>query len=468
MNISIQQPASAKLLGCVLWGLFVLLAPVAARSQLAYVTNASHTITITGYAGTNGTLVIPDSTNGLRVTAIADLAFESCTNLTSVIIPAGVTNLGIGVFYDCEALTNVSIPEGVTSIGSQEFSACFSLAMLTIPDHVTSLGDAAFNNCLSLTTMAIPAGVTNLGANVFISCASLTNISVAASNAFYASDAGVLLDKGLTTVIECPGGKAGCYAPPASVTAIGTYAFCGCAFLTNVPVPAGVVNLGDYAFNYCARLASVTLPVGVTSILKDTFAGCVSLTNIAIPAGVTSIGDYAFAGCSGLLGVTLPGSLETIGNYAFEFCPNLASLTMPAGVLGIGSDAFASCSNLTAIYFDGNAPAADSTVFVSDPGTVYYLPDSTGWSNSFGGLLTAPWPLPITIKSPGCSPPARGFGFTISAATNVSLVVVEACTDLAAAAWSPVQTNTLINGTNYFMDAKATNYPERFYRVQIP
>jgi len=468
MKINIEKPASAKTLGWVTWGLIALLAPVAIQGQLTYVTNANNTITITGYSGTDGTVAIPDSTNGLPVTDIADLAFLGSTSLTSIIIPASVTNLGIGVFYDCESLTNVTLPATVTRIGDQEFSACFSLPSLIIPDGVTSIGDKAFNNCISLTSLVIPSGVTNLGNNVFISCPSLTNISVADSNTSYASDAGVLLDKSLTTVIECPGGKTGSYALPGSVTSIGDYAFCGCASLTNVLIPGSVASIGVYAFNYCTSLASVALPTGITSLLDDTFAGCSSLTNITIPAGVTSIGNNAFAGCSGLVNVTLPGSLESIGNYAFEYCPNLASLTIPAGVMSIGSDAFASCSNLTAIYFEGAAPSADNTVFFSDPGTVYYLAGTTGWSDSFGGAPTAPWPLPITINPCGWAGPSQGFGFTIATATNVSLVVVEACTDLATGAWQPVQTNVLVNGTNYFWDADSTNYPARFYRVRRP
>jgi len=57
-----------------------------------------------------------------------------------------------------------------------------------------------------------------------------------------------------------------------------------------------------------------------------------------------------------------------------------------------------------------------------------------------------------------------GFGFTISWATNAS-VVVQAATNLANPVWMPVSTNPLTNGTSYFSDPQWTNYPERFYRV---
>jgi hypothetical protein len=57
------------------------------------------------------------------------------------------------------------------------------------------------------------------------------------------------------------------------------------------------------------------------------------------------------------------------------------------------------------------------------------------------------------------------FGFTISWATNTSVVVM-ACTNLANPVWKPVQTNLLVNGTNYFSDSKWTNYPGRYYRIR--
>jgi hypothetical protein len=47
-------------------------------------------------------------------------------------------------------------------------------------------------------------------------------------------------------------------------------------------------------------------------------------------------------------------------------------------------------------------------------------------------------------------------------------VVVEACTNLANAAWQPLQTNTLTTGTASFSDPQWINYPARFYRLRSP
>ena len=59
----------------------------------------------------------------------------------------------------------------------------------------------------------------------------------------------------------------------------------------------------------------------------------------------------------------------------------------------------------------------------------------------------------------------NGFGFIVSWATNVP-VVVEACTNPANHAWSPAATNTLAGGASYFSDPEWESYPARFYRVR--
>jgi hypothetical protein len=73
----------------------------------------------------------------------------------------------------------------------------------------------------------------------------------------------------------------------------------------------------------------------------------------------------------------------------------------------------------------------------------------------------------ILNNGPSFGVRTNGFGFIISWATNIS-VVVEACTDLASPIWSPVRTNTLTDGSSYFSDPQWTNHPARFYRLRSP
>ena len=234
-----------------------------------------------------------------------------------------------------------------------------------------------------------------------------------------------------------------------------------------------VTSIGNMAFYYCTNLTSVTIPNSVTSIGSEAFYYCTSLTSVTIPNSVTNIGSYTFQYCSGLTNLTIGTSVTSVGSYAFIWCTNLTSMTIPNSVTNIGSYAFYGCFGLKTVCFLGNAPGAgtDSTVFDGDnAATVYYLPGTTGWGLTFDGLPTALWFLPnplILNHSPGFGVQTHQFGFTISWATNIS-VVVEGCTNLVHPVWTPVTTNALVNGTNYFSDPQWTNYSARFYRLRSP
>jgi len=254
-----------------------------------------------------------------------------------------------------------------------------------------------------------------------------------------------------------------------SVTSIGVGAFWGRTSLTSVTLPDTVSNIGENAFFDCTSLTSVTIGKGVISIGKGAFEKS-SLTGITIPDSVTNIGYGAFSFCVGLTNVTIGTNVTSIGVGAFWDCSGLTSITIPASVTefesDIGTYTFFGCTNLTSVFFRGNAPMGDRVVFRGDPVTVYYLPGTTGWSTNFGGAPTALWTLPYPlILNSSVGVQNNGFGFTVSWATNLS-VVVEASVNLSDPVWSPVATNALSDGLFYFSDPQWTNCRSRLYRVR--
>ena len=445
-------------------------------SIYTYSTNADGSANIEAYSGPPWVVTIPTHINGLTVTTIGTNAFYASSltsviipnsvtsigenaflddSLTSVTIPSSVTSIGAYAFYSCTSLSSVTILNGVTSIGVGAFQECTSLTNITIPNSVTSIGDEAFTHCISLTSVTIGNSVTSIGDNAFADCFSLTSVTI--PNSVTSIGDYAFETSGLKTVTI-----------PNSVTSIGESAFFMCTSLTSVTIGNSVTNIGDGAFYECYGLTSVTIPNSVTSIGDSVFGNCTSLTSVTIPNGVTSIGDYAFANTR-LTSVTIPNSVTSIEEQAFAFCSGLTSVTIPNSVTSIGDFAFEYCSSLTGVYFQGKSPSPtnDSTVFSGDPATVYYLPGTTGWGAMFDGLPTALWflPNPVILNfEPGFGVQPGGFGFTISWATNAS-VVVEAATNLANPVWIPVSTSPLTSGTNYFSDPQWTNYPERFYRA---
>ncbi len=123
-----------------------------------------------------GDVVIPDSIDGLSVTALEG-TFEECAGITSVTIPDSVTIIGKDAFCYCTGLTSVTIPDSVTEIGESAFGACKSLTSITIPNSVTMIGNLAFSSCDSLTSITIPDSVKYIFRCAFSGCTRLTSVT---------------------------------------------------------------------------------------------------------------------------------------------------------------------------------------------------------------------------------------------------------------------------------------------------
>jgi hypothetical protein len=403
-----------------LLGLLLLAAPVAGQAQFYYsenpnvgFTNNTITLTITGYYGPDGAVSVPTAIDGWTVTSIGEDAFYGCIGVTNVTIPASVSNIGASAF-SASGLTGVTIPGNVANIGPEAFADCASLASAILANGVTSIAASAFSNCQVLASITIPGSVISIGPFAFSTCESLTNATISEG-----------------------------------VISIGDGAFYYCTGLTSVTIPPSVTTIGDDAFNSCWRLTGITVDAqnssysSVDGVLYDKSATTIIQAppgglggSFTIPGSVTTIGKDAFYACGSLTNLTILNSVTSIGDGAFSLCRSLTNVTIPSSVTSIGEYAFNSCAFLTSVSFGGDAPTADSTVF-SYHGipTVYYLPGTTGWSSTFGGCPTALWRLPYPVminNGPNFGVQSNRFGFTISWATNLSLVV-EASTNLAGA-----------------------------------
>jgi hypothetical protein len=277
---------------------------------------------------------------------------------------------------------------------------------------VTRIGPLAFFGNPYLTSITIPESVTNIDDAAFSSCTSLTLITVAEFNPAYCDVAGVLFNLGTNTLIQYPGGKAGGFLLPNSVTRIGDSAFDWCVNLTSLALGDGVTEIPAQAFYNCSSLASIaigsnvitiggsafvdcrsltaitvdalnpvygsvdgvlfdrstntllqfprglagsyTIPDSVTRIGNCAFRSCTSLTNVSLGTSITNIGNDAFGYCSGLTSVVIPDNVTHLGAWAFRFCTNLTNLTIGRSVTHLGDEAFSYCTSLTRLTIPGS------------------------------------------------------------------------------------------------------------------
>jgi len=309
---------------------------------------------------------------GIRI--ICDRAFDWCSSLSNIVIPASVTKIGDSVFSSCSSLSSIVISDGITSIGDSAFSGCRSLSNIVIPASVTSIKKWAFRGCSSLSNIVIPASVTSIGDRAFYDCRSLSYIVIPASvtsigdRVFYncKSLKSIVISDGITSIGDLA--FADCWSLsniviPASVTSIGDRAFRGCRSLSNIVIPASVTSIGQGAFSCCRSLFRIDIPASVTSIEQGAFSGCSSLSSIDIPDSVTSIEQGAFSGCSSLSSIDIPDSVTSIGNRAFANCGSLSSILIPESVTSVGDGAFSDCSSLFNIVILNGVTSIGSEAF---------------------------------------------------------------------------------------------------------
>ena len=190
------------------------------ESDFTYTENDTG-VTITGYTGSTGNIIIPSELGGKPVTAIGEDAFFKNKTITGVKIPEGVESIGKQAFFVCSSLKEVRIPEGVTSIGDSAFAQT-NLTEVEIPKSVKNIEQYAFNGCGNLEEVTIPGGVQSTGDNAFAHCSSLKQVII--------SD---------------------------GVEIIGRSAFDGCRSLTEVTIPKSVTSIEWGAFADCDALKTV-------------------------------------------------------------------------------------------------------------------------------------------------------------------------------------------------------------------
>ena len=312
--------------------------------------------------------------------------FEGCTSLTSITVADGNDNFFVedGVLYGYEvdddgnkiddefiALIcppgksgSVTLKDGTVEIGGSAFKGCTQLTGVTLNEGLTRIGSNAFGGCSSLQTVTLPASLTSLGNGAFDNCAGLTSLNVAAGNSKFSSENDVLYDIDKTELLLYPMSKADTdFTVPDSVTHIASYAFKGARYLQNITV-GNLTGIESSAFANCEGLTSFTA-ASLSKVEFQAFYGCSNLETFTLTDAdsLTTIEGSAFSGCGSLTAAPLAGA-TSIGNGAFQNCTALTELAFcETGSVTIGGSAFSGCIGLTELTFPESVTSIGGSAF---------------------------------------------------------------------------------------------------------
>ena len=241
-----------------------------------------------GYMPSNTSVVLKEGT-----TTLQSNTFERCSGLTSISIPASLTNIGINAFRDCTSLATI-IVDGANSrydsrencnaiIETSNNSLIAGCKNTVIPNSVTSIGNNAFYNCSGLTSLTIPGGVTSIGSGAFNNCNGLVSIVVEAGNSKYDSreNCNAIIESSTNSLLV------GCKNTviPNSVTSIGENVFYNCSGLTSISIPSGMKRIGYCSICGCSDLTDVyCYAEKLPTTDKGTFDGVENNTVLHVPA----------------------------------------------------------------------------------------------------------------------------------------------------------------------------------------
>ena len=279
---------------------------------------------------------IPDT-----VTTIGENAFKLCTSLENVKMYNSIDEINGRAFAGCTSLKSVSLPDSITGMGTEIFSGCTSLSSVKLPNKRVNIMSSTFEGCTSLTEITLPDTVTTIQDHAFKNCTALKTINWSKSitdiqsYAFENCDALTKLDI------------------PNTVTNIGTGAFYECGGFTDIAVPNSVKSLGSRAFENCDALAKVSISHSVTSMGEKAFYDCDALTDVKLGTGITQIPTSCFEHCDALPSVVLPYRVSKVGDNAFKNCVALTEITIPRATTSISTSAFSYPAKMTVYGISG-------------------------------------------------------------------------------------------------------------------
>ena len=317
-----------------------------------------------------GSVTIPESVSydgkEYRVTGICTMAFKYCDSLTTVHIPATMTQIGSfgrdeNIFEYCPQLEEIVIaPHNPVYDSREGCNAIIETATNTlvagsnntiVPNGIKEIGKYAFMGRSALKSITLPASVTKIGHRAFTNCVSLTEIEALAPEI----ELGTLALNGSGWYNNQPDGfiyfkewladfKGEKKAEIALDIKEGTEKMVylllknSCDRFTSVNIPASFTGSLFGCFIDVPEIEQITVspgnPVydsreGGNAIIETaTNTLMVACKNTVIPSTVTALQNDAFCYVKGLKCIYIPASVTNISNVCFIGCNELEKIVV--------------------------------------------------------------------------------------------------------------------------------------------
>ena len=321
----------------------------------------NNTATITGYAGRNPDPKIPSEIvtddKIYKVTNIESHAFYK-SNISSIFIPEGVTNISSNAFYFCKNLEKVILPQSLKTIGYRAFSDCYNLKYINLPSNLSTIDSSAFESCEKLEEISIPSSVKSIKSQAFYKCRGLKTFT---------------LTEGIQTIED---------------------RIIDDTDVKSIYIPASACNISDYAFRYIRNLENITVNENNTNfestdgILynknKKTLIACADKYsgNVVIKDGYPKIDRYLFQYCEfnnikfsddveeitlrccdNIKNLVLPKKVSSSSDFDIQNCDNLKCITLSSNSFGtLKASSLYNCPNLKCIIFNSNNAKLSSSL----------------------------------------------------------------------------------------------------------
>lgn len=186
-------------------------------------------------------------------------------------------------FYGDVSLTSYSIDPSVKKIGDFSFARS-NLTSIEIPEGVTDIGYGAFYHCDNLSKISVPSTVTNIEPAAFAKTKMIED--------WYSNGQGEYLVVG-DGILVAYRGKDSKITIPEGIKQIGPEAFKDHMGITDLSLPDSLWRICEDAFSGCSNLSSISGGMNLVSIEDRAFKGC-PLETVRIVDSVQNIGFEAF------------------------------------------------------------------------------------------------------------------------------------------------------------------------------